>query len=253
MLHSRRTALFAGALYLLTVLTSIPALALKEPALRDPASLGLPDGMTPLLLAVLLEVVLAAACVGTAVVLHPVLRRQSEAAALGFVAARVAEGTLIMIGALAMVSLTVIPRMPASVGGDTTSAIPAYAAAGALVAMHDAAFLLGPGLIPAANALLLGGLLYRSRLVPRILPIIGFVGAPLLALSVVATLFGSIDQVSPIAGLAALPIAVWEISLGVWLIAQGFRPDALARLADPGNAAASSGTGSNPATPPLVT
>ncbi len=253
MLHSRRTALIAGALYLLTVLTSIPALALKEPALRDPASLALPGGTTPLLLAVLLEVVLAAACVGTAVVLYPVLRRQSEAAALGFVAARVAEGMLIMTGALAMISLTVIPRMPASVGGDTTSAIPADAAAGALVAMHDAAFLLGPGLIPAANALLLGGLLYRSRLVPRVLPIIGFVGAPLLALSVVATLFGSIDQVSPIAGLAALPIAVWEISLGVWLIAKGFRPDALARLADPGNAAASSGAGSNPANPPLVT
>lgn len=252
MLHSRRTALIAGALYLLTVFTSIPALALKEPALRDPASLTLPGGTTPLLLAVLLEVVLAAACVGTAAVLYPVLR-QSEAAALGFVAARVAEGMLIMIGALAMVSLTVIPRMPASVGGDTTSAIPADAAAGALVAMHDAAFLLGPGLIPAANALLLGGLLYRSRLVPRILPIIGFVGAPLLALSVVATLFGSIDQVSPIAGLAALPIAVWEISLGVWLIAKGFRPKALARLAHPGYTATSSGAGSNPATPPLVT
>lgn len=252
MLHSRRTALIAGALYLLTVVTSIPALALKEPALRDPASLGLPGGTTPLLLAVLLEVVLAAACVGTAVVLHPVLRRQSEAAALGFVAARVAEGMLIMAGALAMFSLTVIPGPPASLDGNPVGVAQSDAATGILVAMHDAAFLLGPGLIPAANALLLGWLLYRSRLVPRILPIIGFVGAPLLALSVVATLFGAIDQVSPMAGLAALPIAAWEISLGVWLIAKGFSPDALAQLAHPEHAAASSGTGSNPADPPLV-
>lgn len=228
MSHPRRLALIAGALYLLTVVTAIPALALKEPSLTDPGILSSPGGATMLLWAAVLEVVLAAACIGTAVALFPIARRQSETAALGFVSARVVEGALVIVGVVAMLSLVAISRGSTSVEAGSLGAADA-----ALVAIHDAAFLLGPGLIPAANALLLGSVLYRSRLVPRILPVIGFVGAPLLVASVVATLFGALDQVSPLAGVAALPVALWEISLGIWLVVKGFRPEALARLTDP--------------------
>jgi hypothetical protein len=77
------------------------------------------------------------------------------------------------------------------------------------------------------NGVLLGTLLYRSRLVPRILPLLGFVGAPLLAISAVATLFGLWTQVSPASALLTIPIAVWEFSLGVYLIVKGFRPSPL--------------------------
>ena len=76
--------------------------------------------------------------------------------------------------------------------------------------------------MPAINALLLGSLLYRSRLVPRILPVMGLIGAPLLIASAIATLFGANKLGSP--GLAAVPVAVWEFSLGVWLVVKGFRP-----------------------------
>lgn len=79
----------------------------------------------------------------------------------------------------------------------------------------------------ALNALLLGPLLYRSRLVPRILPVIGFIGAPLLIVSAVATTFDSWGQVSALAALTALtalPIALWEFSLGIWLVVMGFKP-----------------------------
>lgn len=100
----------------------------------------------------------------------------------------------------------------------------------ALIGLHDWAFLIGPGLIPAVNALLLAPPLYRSRLVPRVLPMLGLVGAPLLIGSVIATLLGLVDQVSPLAGLAALPIAAWEIGLGLWLVAKGFRSEAITRL-----------------------
>lgn len=252
MLHPRRTAFIAGALYLATVITSIAALALKQPALRDPDSLALSGGTTPLLIALLLELILAAACVGTALVLYPLVRRQGEVAALSFVAARLVEAMLIMTGAVAMYSLATMARWPTSMVGDSAVAPPVDTMSGTLIAIHDAAFLLGPGLIPAANALLLGWLLYRSRLVPRVLPIIGFVGAPLLVLSVLATIFGVIDQVSPVAGLAALPIAAWEISLGVWLVVKGFRPAALEQLAARDKAAASSAKRVNQTTPPLA-
>jgi hypothetical protein len=214
--RSRRTALLAGALYLLTVVTSIPALALKAPVLADPASLSEPAARTALLVAAVLELVLAAACIGTAVVLLPVLRAESEPAAFAFLAARIVEGALVVVGVIAMVALTRVPPGPAD---------------GVLVALHDGAFLLGPGLIPAVNALCLGFVLFRTRLVPRILPLVGFVGAPLLVASAVATLAGATAQVSAIAGAAALPIALWEISLGVWLVVRGFDRGAIDRLA----------------------
>lgn len=211
----QRAARIAGGLYLLTVVTSIPALALKEPVLTDPGTIASAGGATALAWAALLEVILAAACVGTAVVLYPIARRQSETAALGFVAARTLEAGLVLTGVIAVLALA---RVPDS------------ATAPLIVAIHDWAFLLGPGLIPAANALCLGYLLYRSRLVPRIIPAVGLLGAPVLIASATATIFGIADQVSALAGLAALPIALWEISLGLWLVVKGFRPEPLARL-----------------------
>lgn len=212
----RRLAIAAGTLYLVTVLTSIPALALKAPLLGEPASLAGAAGHQRLVLAAVLEIVLAFACLGTAIALLPIVRRVDEAAAFGFVGSRTLEAMTILVGVVAMLTLL---RVPPGVGVGE-----------ALIGLHDWAFLIGPGLIPAVNALLLAPPLYRSRLVPRALPMLGLVGAPLLIGSVLATLLGLVDQVSPLAGLAALPIAAWEIGLGLWLVAKGFRSEAITRL-----------------------
>jgi hypothetical protein len=100
----------------------------------------------------------------------------------------------------------------------------------ALVAVHDWTFLLGPGLIPAINALFVGYALYRTGLVHRAIPLAGLIGAPVLVASAAAIMFGVFDQVSVWAAMTALPIAAWELSLGLWLTFKGFRPEALARL-----------------------
>ncbi len=106
---------------------------------------------------------------------------------------------------------------------DTT----AEAAVGrALVALRNTSFLLGPTLMSAINALLLGTLMYRARLVPRVIPVIGLVGAPLMVASVTAILFGAYNLGSTSHGLAAAPIFVWELSLGLWMTFKGFRKDA---------------------------
>jgi len=216
----RRTAAIAGILYLVTVASSIPALALKEPVLSDPSLLAGVPGRSALQWAVILELILIVSCIGTAVVLFPVLRRGHEAAALGFVAARIIEGACIAVGVIAMLSL-----MNVSTGDGTAHDL--------LRAIHDWAFLIGPGLIPAINGLLLGYALYRMRLVPRLLPILAFIGAPLLTASAISTLVGIFDQVSAVAAVAAVPIAAWEIGLGIWLVVKGFSP---ARLHEPGTA-----------------
>jgi hypothetical protein len=211
---ARRTALIAGALYLLSFV-SIPTLVLYGPV-HDPGYVLGPGPDTPVLLGVALEIVVALACIGTAVVLHPVLKRVNETLSLGFIAARTLEGATIFAGVACL--LTIVSLRQAGTGAD------ALVSAQALVMLRDWMFLTGQGFIPAINALLLGPMLYRARLVPRILPVLGLIGAPLLIASAAATTFDLWGQVSAMAGLAALPIALWEFSLGIWLVVKGFQP-----------------------------
>lgn len=168
----------------------------------------------------LLDMVNAFAGVGTAVALFPVVRLQSEALALGFAASRVLEAAVIMIGVVCLLSVVTL-RNAGATGVEADSLV---VAGRSLVAVRNWTFLLGPGVLPAVNALLLGTLMYRSRLVPRVIPTVGLIGAPLLLASGITTLFGGFDQTSTAASLLALPIAVWEFSLAVWLLGKGFRP-----------------------------
>ena len=212
----RALAATAGALYLVTFVTSIPAAALNAPLLAgtdvEPAASAA---------ASVLEVLLALACIGTAVVLFPLIRRAGEIGALGFVASRTLEAGVIITGVVAVLSLSSL-REAGTASDDPVALL--------LVEAHRWAFLLGPGLIPAVNALCLAPVLYRARLLPRVIPVVGMIGIPLLTASAFATVFGLFDQTSPVAAALAAPIALWELALGVWLVVRGFRPDAVARL-----------------------
>jgi uncharacterized protein DUF4386 len=213
----RKTALAAGALYLITFATSIPARVLFAPVRNDPNYIlgpGLAD--TQILFAGLLDVLMAFACIGTAVALYPVVKRQNQGVALGFVGSRTLEAAIIVTGVVALLSVVTMRQA----GAD------ALGASHALVAMYNWTFLFGPGFMACVNALLLGSLLYRSGLVPRIIPLVGLIGAPLLFASDVAVLFGLWAQTSPLALVATVPIALWEVSLGVWLVVKGFQPSA---------------------------
>src|SRR6478735_7443760 len=214
----RKTALAAGALYLITFI-SIPILFLYGPVLGDPYWITGPGPDTPVIIGAILEVIVALAGVGTAVALFPVVKRQNEGIALGFVGSRTLEGAAIIAGVVSLMSLVTLRQAGVGAAGLVTGQ--------ALVAGYNWFFLLGGSLMPALNALLLGSLLYRSRLVPRILPLVGLIGAPLLLASDVAVLFGLWDRISAPSGILALPIAAWEFSLGVWLIVKGFRSSPL--------------------------
>jgi Domain of unknown function (DUF4386) len=215
----RRTALTAGVFYLITFV-SIPTLALYGPVQDHRDWVLGPGASTGVLAGGFLEVIVALAGIGTAVTLYPVVKRQNEGAALGFVAARVLEAGLIFTGVISLLSLVTLRQ---DLGGTAGANAAALVTTGAShVAVYNWTFLLSQSLMPGINALLLGSLLYRSRLVPRIIPVLGLIGAPLLICTVVATLFGGFKLGSPEP--AALPVAAWELSLGVWLVVKGFKP-----------------------------
>jgi Domain of unknown function (DUF4386) len=217
----RKTALVAGVFYLITFI-SIPTLALYGPVKNHRDWILGSGGHTAVLVGGFLEVIVALAGIGTAVTLYPVVKRQNEGVALGFVAARVLEASMIFAGAVSLLSLVTLRQHLGGAGGADAAAL--VTTGGSHVAVYNWAFLLGQSLMPGINALLLGSLMYRSRLVPRVIPVLGLIGAPLLIAAVIAALFGGIGQYSSWAAPAALPVAAWELSLGVWLVVKGFRP-----------------------------
>ena len=196
----RKTALVAGICYLLTFV-SIPTIVLYGPIHHSDFS----GTNTSVLVGGILEIIVALAGMGTAIALYPVLKNQNEALALGFVASRTLEAGAIFAGVAFLLTAVSMHQ------------------SGVLVELYDKIFLIGQSFIPAVNGLLLGTLLYRARLVPRVLPLLGFAGAVLLLTAWGATLFGVIGRVSPAAGLLALPVAAWEFSLGLYLVIKGFK------------------------------
>lgn len=211
MTATRKTSLTAGILYLLTFI-SIPTLSLYH-EIHQPNFILSAAPASDVVLGGILELLMALACIGTALVFYPVLKKQNETLALGFVAARILEATLIFAGVASL--LTVLNLR--SIGPE------AQVMSRGLVMLYDRLFLISQSFIPAVNALLLGTLLYQKRLVPRILPIIGIVGAFTLVAGDVAVLYGLFDQRAPLAGLSAVPIALWEFSLGIYLTVKGFK------------------------------
>ena len=217
----RKTALVAGVFYLITFI-SIPTLALYGPVRNHRDWILTSGSHTGMLVGGFLEVIVALAGIGTAVTLYPVVKRQNEGVALGFVAARVLEAAMIFTGVVSLLSLVTLRQDLGGAAGANAAALVTVGASH--VAVYNWTFLLSQSLMPGINALLLGSLLYRSRLVPRIIPVLGLIGAPLLISAVIATLFLGIGHVSAWSAIATLPVAAWEFSLGVWLIVKGFKP-----------------------------
>ena len=217
---TRKYAVAAGVLYLITFASSMPAaFYFLTPVLTDPNYIVSAGPDTRVALGCLLDVVNALACIGTAVAVFPVVRRHSEALALGFVTTRLFEAAVIMIG---VVSLLAVVTLRQEAAGSTDPAT-LVTTGHALVAVRDWTFQFGPNLCAALNALMFGTLLYRSRLVPRIIPIIGLIGAPLLLAVTTTTVLGLTEQGS-VWFAAAVPVAAWELSVALYLVIKGFKP-----------------------------
>jgi len=230
MTSPRKTALVTGVFFMITIVASIPAAyVFYTPVLGHPGYITGPGADTRVSLGALLEIITVIANIGTAVALFPLLKRENEGVALGYVAARIVESVVIVVGILSLLAVVTLRQDLAGAAGADAGSL---ALAGeTLVAVHDRTFLLGPGFLSGVgNGLMLGYLMYRSRLVPRGMAVLGLVGGPLVAISGIAVLLGLYDQVSPWSAVATLPEFAWEASLAVYLVVKGFRPSGVARL-----------------------
>jgi hypothetical protein len=229
MTSTRKIALVAGVFYLITFI-SIPTLFLYRPVLNHRDWIISSGGHMGVLVGGLLEVIVALAGIGTAVTLYPVVKRQNEGLALGFVTSRVVEGVMIFTGVVSLLSLVTLHQEMGTAAGASAASLVATGASHA--AVYHWTFLLSQSLMPGINALLLGSLMYRSRLVPRIIPMMGLVGGPLLIIAVFAMLLGQHSSLTGLATLPVIPVAAWEFSLGVWLTVRGFRPSPITAAID---------------------
>jgi Domain of unknown function (DUF4386) len=217
--ESRRIARTFGALYLITFATSIPALWLYQPVLKDPAAYIAGAGHNnKILLGAFLELLLIISNIGTATVVYPLLKRANEICAISYVTARVMECTFILVGIMAMLAVVTLQQNP-SAGTSATLGSLAYI----LAAIKDWTFKLGPGFVVGiGNGLLLGYLMYRSQLVPRRMAMLGLVARPLIIITGIATLLGVIQVQGPVQGIATIPEFIWELLLGIYPLVWGF-------------------------------
>ncbi len=225
----RKIALVTGVFFILTFISAIAGLILYGPVLNDPDYVTGAGADTRVSLGAFCEVILAITNIGTAVALFPIVKRVNEGFALGYVATRVLEGTIIVVGIISVLSVVTLRQDFAGAAGADAASL--TTAGQSLVAIHDWTFLFGPDFCAGiGNGILLGYLMYSSGLVPRRMALLGVIGGPLAVVSATLTLFGLIEQTSAPDFLLTLPEIAWELSLGIWLIVKGFNPSAVARI-----------------------
>jgi hypothetical protein len=218
---TRKTSLVAGILYLVTFISSIPAVMLLAPVLDNPNYIISAGADFQVICGISLDLVNALAAIGTAVAVYWVVRRQNEGTALGFVATRLVEGTTVIIGVVCILALVTLRQTVGGVGTDSAALV---AVGQGLVAVRGWTFTLGPSLMPALNALLFGTLLYRSRLVPRFISAAGLIGFPLQLSVAILTIFGI--NITVFSLIALVPIFYWELAVGLWMAIKGFNKSA---------------------------
>lgn len=234
-MQTQRTARIFGWLFIATFITSIGARLFFVDGLgaswEDMRFIPGAGSNTSLYLGAILEFLLIVTNIGTAVVLYPIVKKQSEGLALGYVGARIMESVFILVGLISIVSIVTVSDALAGATGATAASLTAQGSL--LVSTYEWAFLFGPGLVVGfGNGLILGYLMYRSGLVPRRMAMLGLVGGPMLIASFVLILFGVYPNGSGPAFLLAVPEIAWEGSLGIYAAWKGFRPSPITSTLD---------------------
>lgn len=218
---NKKSARIVGVFFILAAVSAIVGLLLYDPILNNPDYLTTgAEHSNQVLLGVVMELILVISAIGTAVTMFPYLKRYNETIALWHVSFRFFEAVIIAIGIISVLSLLTLSQEFIAAASPNSESY--HASGTVLKAIHDWTFLLGPNFMLGINTVMYSYIFYKSKLVPRFIPIIGMTGAVLVFSCSILVMFDVIEQVSVWGGILALPVALNEMTLAVWLIIKGF-------------------------------
>lgn len=221
MISLRTRARIIGVLFIGAAVFSILGTVLEFPILNNPDYvLEGPTNANQVVLGAYLELIAVGTMVGTGIAFFPLFKRYGDSLALGYAAFRFLEATLVTIGATCI--LTILAIRQEVVTGTALEAATLETAGEVLRSVHELTFILGPNFMLGINTSIAAYVLYRTRLVPRPIAMLGLAGAGLISIAAILELFGIIAQASVYGATLALPIFAYEMSLAVWLIVWGF-------------------------------
>jgi hypothetical protein len=226
---NKKAAKMVGIFFILAAVTAVIGLNLYNPILKAPDYLikG-SEHANQVIMGAIMELILVVSAVGTATTMFPFLRKYNETVALWHLCFRFLEAIIITIGVISVLSLLTLSREYATAGFPDVAS---YQASGSLLkAVHDWTFLLGPNFMLGINTMMYSYIFFKSKLVPRFIPILGMTGATLVFIAALLEMFGVIQQVSIWGGILSLPVAANEMILAVWLIIKGFKESAIAAM-----------------------
>jgi hypothetical protein len=226
----RKTAIIVGVLFIFAIVMLFMGEAFYKPILDSPDYL---DNAYPnkivVIIGILLEFTGVPAVVLISVFLFPILKKHNETLALGYVGFRELEGGILSVAYISKLSLVNLSQDYLNKGGVDASYFQYIGNS-----MQSVNYLAGTtGLIYlvvfALGSLMLYSVLYKSKLIPRFISAWGFIAAIVL---LIGSVLINIDMFSEISGLGlelifALPIAVAEMMLSLWLIFKGFNSSAI--------------------------
>ena len=218
---NRKNEIFVGVLFILAAVTAIIGLALYQPILNDADYIVKASANeTQVIWGAFCELILAFSVIGIAVMMYPILNKENESIAIGYVCFRLLEATIIIIGIISLLSVvTLNQEFTKAVNPNVISFL---TAGKLLITLHNWTFLFGPNLALGPGTLMMSFVLYKSKLVPRFIYILGLIGGPLIFLCAVLVMFGVFLQISIWGLLLAIPVFAYEMTLAIWLIVKGF-------------------------------
>ena len=218
---NRDIAIFVGVLYILAAVTAIIGFALYQPILNDPLCIiNGTSNDTQVIWGAFNELILAFSIIGISVLMFPIINKENESLAVGYVCFRLLEAILIIIGIICLLSIVTLSQEFAK---EVAPNLSSFLTTGyLLVTIHNWTFLLGPNLALGSSTLMMSYFLYDSKLVPRFISVLGLAGGFLILACALLVLFGVFLQVSTWGAVLAIPVFAYEMSLAVWLIVKGF-------------------------------
>jgi hypothetical protein len=217
----KRNAKVTGVFFIMATVTAIIGVKLYDPILLDPNYLNTGvRNSNQIVLGAIFESILAISAVGTAIMMYPYLKKFNESWGLGYVSFRMFEVVFILVGLLSMISIVTLSQE--YVNSAQPDLITFQTSAKLLKTIRDWTFVLGPHFMLGVNTFIYSTIFYHSNLVPRKLSILGMTGAVLIFAGAMLEMFGIISPLEGEIIVMALPIALYEMILAVWLIVKGF-------------------------------